>query len=271
MGFLLARRSSFGAMHLVFSILGAAILLFLGVPLAKMILSSSPMTLWQAITDSQVKNSIILTFYTSLLATLVGVVLGVPLAYLLARQEFRGKRLVEGLIDIPVVVPHSVVGIALLFVFGRGFLVGRAFHALRTDFVGEIAGIVIAMLFVSLPFLVNAAKEGFRSVDVRLENVSRTLGVSDWQTFVRVSLPLSWTSILSGSVMMWARGISEFGAVLILAYHPMIAPILVFERFESYGLDYARPVAVLLILTCLAAFVVLRTVAQRGGLQRSIR
>ena len=102
-------------------------------------------------------------------------------------------------------------------------------------------------------------------MDVRLENVARTLGASPWQTFIHVSLPLTWRSILSGGVMMWARGISEFGAVLILAYHPMIAPILVYERFESFGLEYARPVAVLLVLICLITFVALRAVASWGG------
>ena len=259
------KRLSASPMKLVFGLLGLAILLFIGVPLIKMVLTSTPAALWQTLAESEVKNSILLTLYCALLATLTGVVLGVPLAYLLVRHEFPGKGIIEGLIDLPVVVPHSAAGIALLFVFGRRFFLGRTFHALGLDFVGEVAGIVIAMLFVSVPFLVNAAKEGFRSVDVRLENVARTLGASPWQTFIHVSLPLTWRSILSGGVMMWARGISEFGAVLILAYHPMIAPILVYERFESFGLEYARPVAVLLVLICLITFVALRAVASWGG------
>jgi molybdate/tungstate transport system permease protein len=120
------------------------------------------------------------------------------------------------------------------------------------------------MLFVSVPFLVNSAKNGFEKVDVRLEKVARTLGASPWQAFFRVSLPLAWRSIFTGSVMMWARGISEFGAVLILAYHPMVAPVMVYERFEEYGLDYARPVAVILILVCIVLFIALRSLAYRG-------
>jgi molybdate/tungstate transport system permease protein len=127
-----------------------------------------------------------------------------------------------------------------------------------------MAGIVIAMIFVSIPFLIDSAKEGFKKVDVRMEKVARTLGASPWQAFFRVSFPLAWRSIFAGNVMMWARGISEFGAVIILAYHPMIAPVLVYERFETYGLDYARPIAVLLILVAIIVFVVLRTIAYRG-------
>ncbi|GAH16287.1 unnamed protein product, partial [marine sediment metagenome] len=127
-------------------------------------------------------------------------------------------------------------------------MVGKAFGAIGIQFVDSMAGIVIAMLFVSIPFLIDSAKEGFKKVDVRLEKVARSLGASPWQAFFKISLPLAWRSIVAGNIMMWARGISEFGAVLILAYHPMIAPVLVYERFETYGLDYARPVAVLLIM-----------------------
>lgn len=249
-----------------FILLGLVIFLFVVVPLLKMVVSSvaEARILWQTILDSEVTTAIGLTLLTALIATVVGFLLGVPLAYLLARHNFYGKRLVEGLIDVPIVVPHTAAGIALLFVFGRRFLLGRAFETIGVTFVDSLAGIVIAMLFVSIPFLIDSAKEGFKKVDVRLEKVARTLGASPWQTFIRVSFPLAWRSILAGNIMMWARGISEFGAVIILAYHPMIAPVLVYERFETYGLDYARPVAVLLILVSVLAFIVLRTLAYRG-------
>jgi len=103
-----------------------------------------------------------------------------------------------------------------------------------------------------------------RKVDVRLEKVARSLGASPWQAFFRVSFPLAWRSIVSGGMMMWARGISEFAAIIILAYHPMIASTLILERFESYGLAYAQPVAVLLILICLIALILFRVTLYRG-------
>ena len=250
----------------LFALLGLGIFLFITAPLAKMLLSSvaGPQTLWKTLADSEVLRAIGLTLYTALIATAIGFTLGVPLAYLLARYEFPGKKLVEGLIDVPVVVPHTAAGIALLFVFGRSFLAGEAFAKIGITFVDSVAGIVIAMLFVSVPFLIDSAKEGFKSVDVRLEKVARTLGATPWQVFVRISFPLAWQSIVSGSIMMWARGISEFGAVVILTYHPMIAPVLVFERFEAFGLDYARPVAVLLIMVSVLIFVVLRALIGRS-------
>ena len=249
-----------------FAALGLVIFLFVTVPLAKMLWSTlaESQIFRQTLADQQVMASIGLTLYAALIATVVGFALGVPLAYVLARLEFPGKKLVEGLIDVPIVVPHTAAGIALLFVFGRSFAVGRAFGRLGITFVDSTAGIVIAMLFVSVPFLIDSAKEGFRQVDVRLEKVARTLGATPWQVFVRISFPLAWQSIVAGCIMMWARGISEFGAVVILTYHPMIAPVLVFERFEAFGLDYARPVAVLLIIVSAVAFVVLRVLASRG-------
>jgi molybdate/tungstate transport system permease protein len=252
-------------MTLAFIILGTIILLFIAIPLGKMIFGSDPKILWETLTDPQSINSIWLTLYSALIATGVGCMLGVPLAYLLSRYSFRGKRLLEGIIDVPIVVPHTAAGIALLFVFGRSFLIGKAFGSLGISFIDSVAGIIIAMLFVSVPFLINSAKEGFNKVDIRLEKVSRSLGASAWQTFTKISLPLAWRSIVAGNIMMWARGISEFGAVIILTYYPMTASTLIYQRYETLGLSYSQPVAALLIIVCVVAFIILRWLAYRGG------
>ena len=257
-------------MSIVFIVLAALILLFIFAPPLKTVFSSSPGTLWNTLLQEDVYSSILLTISAALMATVIGLFLGVPLAYLLARHQFRGKGFLEAIIDVPIVIPHSAAGVALLFVFGGNFLLGKIFHSIGINFFGAFAGVVIAMMFVSVPFLIDSAKEGFEAVDVRLEKVARTLGASSWKSFFRISLPLARRSIFSGSVMMWARGLSEFGAILILAYHvpflghnPVVAPILVADRF-NYGLDYTRPVAALVILISLIVFVVLRTMAYRG-------
>ncbi|MEQ8200949.1 MAG: ABC transporter permease [Syntrophomonadaceae bacterium] len=237
----------------LFALLGTLILLFILVPLFKMVFLSNKDALWNALLDQETLNAVWLTVFAALIATGIGFLLGVPLAYLFARYEFPGKGILEGLIDLPVVVPHTAAGIALLFVFGSNFLVGRGFKLVGIQFIDSLAGIVIAMLFVSVPILITSAKESFRKVDVRLEKVARTLGASPWQVFSRVTFPLAWRSILAGSLMMWARGMSEFGAVVILAYHPSIAPILIYQRFETYGLAQAIPVAAIMII--ISAFV----------------
>ena len=119
------------------------------------------------------------------------------------------------------------------------------------------------MFFVSVPFLVNAVKSGFKLIDERYEKTAITLGASRWKAFFTVSLPMVKKSIFSGSIMMWGRGISEFGAVVILAYHPMTAPVLIFERFQNFGLQYALPVTVLLILISLLVFFFMRIFEDR--------
>lgn len=247
-----------------FAIPGLLILLFILVPLVKMVLLSDKEALAQSIIDPSTLQSIGITLGCGLLAATVGFLLGVPLAYILARYSFPGKNIIEGLIDLPIVVPHSAAGIALLFVFGNNFLMGRLFSKAGIFFVDSIAGIVIAMLFVSVPFLINSARDGFKKVDVRLENAARSLGASPWQVFTRITFPLAWRSILSGNLMMWARGISEFGAVIILAYHPMIAPILVYERLNTFGLSQAVPVAAILVVICALIFVGIRAIISRG-------
>ena len=117
------------------------------------------------------------------------------------------------------------------------------------------------MAFVSIPFLINSARDGFASVPERLEKAALTLGASRSRVFVTISLPLAWRSIMTGFVMMFARGMSEFGAVVIVAYHPMIAPVLIYERFSSFGLKYARPASVLFIIVALAVFILLRLIS----------
>ncbi len=211
--------------------------------------------LTKAMSDKTVWDSILLTYYAALISTLIAIIFGTPLAYILSRYDFRGKSIVEGIVDVPVVIPHTVAGIALLAVFGSNGLIG-SFSPIK--FVDALPGIVVAMLFVSIPIYLNTAKEGFASVNLRLEQVARTLGASPAKVFFTISLPLVIRHIAAGAIMAWARAISEFGAVVVIAYYPMVAPTLIYERFLSTGLSAARPIAVILILLSLAVFVILR-------------
>lgn len=249
------RRS---AIPLVFSLLGGLLVLFVILPLAVTVLSTSPRLLGETLVDRQVLRSLGLTFLAAAMATAVALICGVPLAYLLARRQFWGKGLVEGIVDLPIVIPHTAAGVALLLVFGSRGVLGEPLASLGIFFVDRLGGIVVAMLFVSLPYLVNMARTAFAGVDRELESVALVDGASPWQAFWHVTLPQSWRGILSGAMMMWSRGISEFGAVVILAYHPRIIPVLIYERFEGFGLQAAQPVAVILIITVLIVFSILR-------------
>jgi molybdate/tungstate transport system permease protein len=237
---------------------GACLVLFIVGPLLRLLLLASPRTLGEALADPELRESIVLTVVTASIATLIALLLGVPLAYLLARRSFPGRRLVQGLIDLPVVIPHPVAGIALLLFLGRRSPVGGPLAQLGLEFVSHVPGIVAAMLFVSAPILVSGAREAFRGVDPQLERVARTLGDSGWSAFHRVTLPLAARGILAGSILAWARSVSEFGSIVILTYNPKVASIFIYDRFTAFGLQAAVPAAVILLLVALAVFVVIR-------------
>ncbi len=239
------------------------VIAFITLPLAQLLSAPSLDSLSETIRDKDVLNSIILSLSAAALAALISFVFGTPLAYLLARREFRGKRLVEGIIDLPIIIPHPVVGIAILSVTGRNYWFGQLLTDLGIRIMGSVTGIVTVMVFVAIPFYIKAAKEGFDAISPRLENVSRSLGASMFSTFFRITFPLAWRSMLAGIIMASARAISEFGAIVIVAYHPMIAPVMIYERFESYGLKYSQPVAVWLVAICLILFLLLRILTTR--------
>ena len=250
----------------LFALAGSILILFTLFTLLNMIFKQilyQPDGLIKAITDPTVIRSITLTLFTSLLATVITVIFGTPLAYVLARNNFPGKIVIEALIDVPIIIPHSVAGIALYTLLNSRSAVGMAFDRIGIVFEDSIWGIVAAMLFVSTPFYVNSARDGFKAVDPQLERVARTLGANPWKAFTKVTLPLSMGSLLSGAIMSWSRGISEFGAVIIIAFYPMIAPVLIYYRFTTHGLTGSQPIAVILILICLTVFFGLRYFSAR--------
>jgi len=242
---------------------GVVILAFILLPLFEMMTAPSLEMLKKTFNDKDVMRSIWLSIYASGLAALISFVFGTPFAYLLARTDFAGKRLVESIIDLPIVIPHPVVGIAILSVAGKNHWIGQIMSEIGIRIMGSVTGIVTVLIFVGLPFYINAAKNGFENISPRLENVSRSLGASIFSTFFRVTFPLARRSMLIGIIMCSARAISEFGAVVIVAYHPMIAPVMLYERFEGYGLRYSQPVAVWLVSICLVLFLVLRILTLR--------
>lgn len=254
---------NFSWFRLVATLLGGLLLLFIISPILGMVLATPLQSIVSTAVEPEVKASIWLTIWVAMAATLVFALLSIPLAYLLARHNFPLKRLVLGIIDLPVVIPHSAAGIALLGFMARDSFLGKTSSSLGFSFVGTPAGIALAMAFVSVPFLINYAREGFASVHERLEKAALNLGASPARVFFTISLPLAWKSIVSGLIMMFARGMSEFGAVIIVAYNPMITPVLIFERFGSFGLKYARPVAVIFIAVCLVVFILVRLIARK--------
>jgi len=241
--------------------LGGIVLLFIIAPLVSLFVRCSLPELARTLNDQSVRGSIYLTLWTSMAATAAFAVAAIPFAYVLARKDFPLRGLVMAVIDLPVVIPHSAAGIALLGIASRSGVLGGAAAKVGLSLVSTPAGIMLAMAFVSVPYLVNSARDGFLGVPVRLEKAALNLGASPVRVFFTVSVPMARRAILSGLVLMWARGMSEFGAVLIIAYNPKTTPVLMYERLLAYGPAYARSVAAIFIVVCLVFFVVLRVLA----------
>ncbi|MDE1903457.1 MAG: ABC transporter permease [Alphaproteobacteria bacterium] len=241
---------------------GGVLLAFILLPLLQLVAVQTAGTLLAAARATDVQSALMLSVTASVLTALVAGMFGVPFAYFLARADFVGKSAVAAIVDVPLTVPHTVAGIALLMVFGRhGVIGGPAEEFLGLRFWGTLAGIVVAMLFVSLPYTVNAARIAFEGVDPRLEMVARTLGLGPWRVLARITVPLAWRGIATGLTLTFARSISEFGAVVILVYYPMTAPVQIYEMFLRYGLEEASAVALLLLVISLALFILFRHVA----------
>ncbi|OIQ92580.1 molybdenum transport system permease protein ModB [mine drainage metagenome] len=256
------RRQHFAqprGLMLVFSLLGGLLLIFIALPLLRLFGAQSAASLMRVAAMAEVRSSILLSVEAATLTTVCAALLGVPLAYLLGRSSFRGKRLVEAIIDLPLAVPHTVVGIALLFVFGRTGIIGAPVSELTGyQFWGSAGGIVIAMLYVSVTYTVDAARVGFEAVDQRLEKVARTLGAGRWAVFLLVSLPLAARGILAGLALTFARSISEFGSVIVLTYYPMTAPVKIYDLFLQFGLGDSSAMAALFLAVTLSLFVLFR-------------
>lgn len=224
------------------------------------------------VTSSLVLDSLRLSAITSTITLAVAIMVGTPLAYLLARREFPGKMLVDLLIDLPIVLPPTVAGVALLVTLGRRGVVGEHLSASGFDIAFTTTAVVLAQLFVSAPFYIRTAKAGFESIQPQYEGVAWTLGASQLRTFWRVTLPLAWPSLVAGAILCWARALSELGATLIFAGNmrgeTQTMPLAIISAFES-GESIDVPIALSVILVAAAAvLLLLLRVLARGAATR---
>jgi molybdate/tungstate transport system permease protein len=241
--------------------LAGLLVAFVVVPLLRLGVATTPSALAAEAAQPDVRDAVLLTLKDAVISALLAVILGVPLAYVLARKISRGRAVLQAAVDLPLAVPHTVAGIALLFVLGRDGWIGAPLGHVGISFFGTEWGIVAAMLFVSVPFAVNSVRDAIEGLDPQLEHAARSLGASPWHAFRRVTLPLAARGILTGGVLSYARSISEFGAVVILAYFPLTAPVKVYEEYLQNGLDRSAAVALILLLVALSTFIVVRVLA----------
>ena len=226
---------------------------------------------WSLLNTAQATDALILSLWTSTLTVLLAILFGTPVAYLLARHRFPGKALVDAFIELPIVLPPTVAGVALLTAFGRKGLIGEPIDRWTGFTFGfSTTAVVMAQLIVAAPFYVRAAKGGFERLDAQMERVAFTLGASRARTFYRIILPQAWPALLAGVVLCWARALGELGATLIFAGNlqgtTQTMPLAIIQAFEgsTLGLDGAIALSLLLLAVALAVLVLFRLAVARN-------
>ncbi len=257
---------SFSWGRLLFVLTSALIVLFLALPVLAIVVRALPLSA-DAWLSANTLDALQLSLFTASLSAMLALLIGTPIAYLLARETFRGKALLDSLIDLPMVLPPAVAGLALLMAFGRRGLLGPALASLGIELPFTTAAVVMAETFVAAPFYIRAAKVGFADVDPKLEQMSALLGVSNLRTFFRITLPLAAPSLVSGLLMTWARALGEFGATIMFAGNfqgrTQTMPLAIYIGLES-NLDSALALSLILIVVSFAILAAVRRFSPKG-------
>ena len=251
------------------AIASALLVLFIAVPLAALYLHLAPARFAATIGSPNALAALRLSLLTTTASLALTLALGTPLAYALARGRFAGRHVVDAVVDLPIVVPPAVAGLALLFVFGKYGVAAPALDALHVRLAFTTAAVVLAQLFVGAPFYVRAARAGFASVDRVYEEASATLGMGPLRTFVRVTAPLALPALAGGAVLAWARALGEFGATIMFAGNlpgvTQTLPLAVYLGLESGDVDLAAALAVVLVTVALAVVIAARALERRAA------
>lgn len=244
---------------------GAGLLLglLLVVPLLAIVLRGASVD-WERLVSPQLFSAIVLSFITTGLATVLIFALGTPVAYVLARRQFPFKRALTALIELPIILPPTVAGLALLLALGRRGLFGEALESMGIALPFTTAAVVIAQAFVAAPFYVRAAQTGFQSISKTIEEAARLDGASKLEVFWRITFPLASNSVFTGLSLSWARSLGEFGATLMFAGNitgrTQTMTLFIYNAFES-NLDAAIAASLLLMAVGFATILVAHRLA----------
>ena len=255
------RASAWGERSL--AALAALFALFLGLPIVvlvvRAVLDGSLIT---AIASPVVLGALSLSLVTTAISLAITVTFGLPLAFVMARRQFRGKGWLEAIIDLPIVLPPSVAGLALLLVFGRRGLLAEPFDILGIAVPFTTIAVILAQTFVSAPFFIRSARAGIAGVDRDLEDAARVDGASERQLFRSVTVPLASAALAAGLVMTWARSLGEFGATIMFAGNiqgrTQTLPLVVYGEFQGGDLDASIAAAAILVIAAFGVLVAVR-------------
>lgn len=263
------RRADSYRLTVVAWLAAAALALFLALPLVALVLRASESPGFTATTRQTLRQALELTLITTGISLALILAFGTPLAYLLARRRFPGVHLVNTLIDLPMVLPPAVAGIALLVAFGRRGIVGKHLDDVGITLGFTTAAVVIAQIFVAVPFYVRAARAGFSRVARDVEEAAADLGATPATVFRSVTLPMARPSLAAGAVLAWARAIGEFGATIMFAGNfageTQTMPLAIYGRYESGDLNTALLLSAVLLAASMLVLLAVRLVGGRAG------
>jgi molybdate transport system permease protein len=247
-------------------ILALPLLLFIAIPLLALFAHVSITDLLKNLNQRQVIEAISLSLITSFTATFITLIFGTPVAYLLTQRQSRYYRLVDTLIDLPLILPPSVAGVALLMAFGRNGMIGGWLSAIGIEIPFTMTAVIMAQVFIASPFYVKAASIGFSAIDPELKQAASLDGAGNWRIFREIDLPLSRMALLSGSVMTWARALGEFGATIIFAGNfpgrTQTMPLAIYMGFEI-DMEVALTLSVILIGLSFLTLIIVKDILHR--------
>ncbi len=247
------------------AIIALAGLLFLTLPIVALIVRTIQTQAWQEMAGSSLVPAILLSLFTTSITILLTVLVGTPLAYFLARRDFKGKRFMSVLVELPIVLPPAVAGLGLLVAFGRRGLFGPALETIGVSLPFSTAAVIIAQTFVAAPFYIRAAQVAFHTVDPEIEAAGRVDGAAGLTLFWEITLPVSNRALGAGLALSWARALGEFGATILFAGSlqgvTQTMPLLIYKEFER-NINAAIWAGLLLIAFALASLLLARYLGQ---------
>ncbi len=240
-------------------------LLFLILPILALIIRALQTQAWEEMAGSSLVPAVLLSLFTTTISILLTVLVGTPLSYFLARHEFKGKRFISVLVELPVVLPPAVAGLGLLVAFGRRGLFGPALEAIGLSLPFSTAAVIIAQTFVAAPFYIRAAQVAFQTADPEIEAAGRVDGADGLILFLEITLPLSSRALGAGLALSWARALGEFGATILFAGSlqgiTQTMPLLIYKEFER-NINAAIWAGLLLVTFALASLLLSRYLAK---------
>ncbi len=249
---------------MILLVLAGAMVAYVAIPIVNIFSLLNPTSFIESMVRAELAKAFLLSLITATISTLLVAIFGIPLAYSLARSNFKGKLLLRLIVIVPLVLPPLASGALLLGIFGPYSMLGKAFPL---EFTQSGLGVIIAQTYVASPFMILPTQASFESVDESYEKVARVLGKNRLETFLHVTLPLAKRGILVGFIMAWVRSVGELGATMMMAYNPHTISIQIFEDNAVGGLSNALPAIVLVIVLSMIVLAIFYALSKEEGLK----